>query len=220
MNGKYDLDSYLKDIESIRISLGIKSWHVLGHSWGGLLAQAYTSAYPSQVKSLALVSSSLGVGKDWKQTKRESFRIEHARAGFMSNFRVYAYGSGLIIPGPISLWSMKHVMTETWHDYFLNPKSAPDPDPVWLSGCSAVAMIKTDRAISKTNQDVLKGLSEYKGPIMVLYGAYDIFDSGIDIVRRRFHGAVQVALTGAGHLPWLQNPSAYKQALLRFYKQA
>ena len=191
----------------------------MGHSWGGLLAQAYTSVHPNKVKSLALISSSLGVGGDWKQTKRESFRIEHSRAGFLSNLRVYAYGSGLIAPNHIASWSMRHVMTETWHDYFLDPKSAPDPDPVWLAGCSPVAMIKTDRAISRASQNVLEGLSEYTGPVMVIYGAYDIFDYGIDIVRRRFPKAFQVTLNNSGHLHWLQNPSAYKQVLRKFYKQ-
>lgn len=219
LDGKYDLQSYLNDIESIRVSLGIKSWHVLGHSWGGLLAQAYASAYPDQVKSLALVSSSLGVGKDWKQTKRESFRIEHSRASFLSNLRVYAYGSGLIVPGAIGSWSMRHVMTETWHDYFLDPQTAPDPDSVWLSGCSSVAMMKTDRAISRANQNVLGALSEYTGRTMVIYGAYDILDHGIEIVRSRFPKAFQVTLNDSGHVPWLQNLSAYKKVLREFYVQ-
>jgi pimeloyl-ACP methyl ester carboxylesterase len=49
--------------------MGVESWHVLGHSWGGLLAQAYIAAYPEKVTSLVLSSSSLGVGRDWKRTK-------------------------------------------------------------------------------------------------------------------------------------------------------
>lgn len=66
------------------------SWHVLGHSWGGLLAQAYVSAYPHRVSSLVLVSSSLGVGGQGKRTKHESFRIEHARGGIPGTPRFYA----------------------------------------------------------------------------------------------------------------------------------
>jgi len=54
-DGHYDLSAYLDDIEAIRAHVGVDSWHVLGHSWGGLLAQAYVSTYPQLVKSLALV---------------------------------------------------------------------------------------------------------------------------------------------------------------------
>lgn len=220
LDGRYDLAAYLDDIEAVRTRIGAESWHVLGHSWGGLLAQAYTSAHPQRVKSLALVSSSLGVGTEWAQTKRESFRIEHARAGFTGTLRFYAYGSGLVIPGSIGAWSMRHVMTETWHNYFLDPRSAPDPDPGWLSGSSRIAMIKTDRAISKEGSEALKRASSYEGPVMVLYGAFDIFGAGTDIVRSRFPHAVQVTLENSGHVHWLQNPSGYAKALGEFYERS
>ncbi len=217
-DGHYELASYLGDVEAIRTHMGVASWHVLGHSWGGLLAQAYTAAYPQRVKSLVLSSSSLGVGKDWKQTKRESFHIERARAGLWGTLRFYAYGPGLVVPGPIGAWSMRHVMTETWHNYFLDPRNAPDPDPKWLSGSSPVAMIKTDRAISKERAETLRGVSSYEGPVLVLYGAFDIFGDGAGIVRRRFPQAIQVTLQDSGHLHWLQNRSGYSHALGEFYE--
>jgi proline iminopeptidase len=218
-DGRFDLGAYLEDVESIRISLGHDSWHVLGHSWGGLLAQAYTAAFPQRVRSLALSSASLGVGRDWKQTKRESFRVEHGRAGFLRTLRFYAYGSGLVVPGSIGAWSMRHVMTETWHNYFLDPRSAPDPDPEWLAGCSPIAMMKTDRAVSRERPEVLGSVSSYQGPVLVLYGAFDIFESGRQIVRSRYPHARQVTLENSGHVHWLQNPSAYAEALSEFYER-
>jgi len=217
-DGRYDLTAYLDDIEAIRTRAGVAAWHVLGHSWGGLLAQAYVCAYPHRVSSLALVSSSLGVGSQWKQTKRESFRIEHARAGIRGTLRFYAYGSGLVIPGPVRAWSMRHVMTQTWHNYFPDPGSAPDPDPAWLAGGSPVAMIKTDRAVTREDPDALKGAPGYDGPVLVLYGAADIFADGTEIVRRRFPHAIQVTLQDSGHVHWLQNPSGYADALGGFYE--
>jgi len=201
---RYDMSAYLDDVEAIRNHMGIARWHVLGHSWGGLVAQAYTAAYPQQVKSLVLSSSSLGVGADWKRTKREAFRTNRTRAGLWGTLRFFAYGSGLLVPGPIGAWSMRHVMTQTWHNYFLNPGSAPDPDPEWLSGCSAAAMIRTDRAVSKEQPGTLNGVSGYEGPALVLYGAYDIFSpAAAEIVRRRLPRAVQVTLEDSGHLHWL-----------------
>ena len=217
---RYELPAYLDDIEAIRAHVGVASWHVLGHSWGGLLAQAYVSACPRRVSSLVLVSSSLGVGSQWKQTKRESFRIEHARAGIWATLRFYACGSGLVIPGPVRAWSMRHVMTQTWHNYFPVPRAAPDPDPAWLAGGSPVAMIKTDRAISRGHPDTLNAASNYQGPALVLYGASDIFGDGTAIVRGRFPHAVQVTLEGSGHVHWLQNPSGYAKALSDFYERA
>lgn len=219
-DGRYDLPAYLEDIEAIRTNMEVASWHVLGHSWGGLLAQAYAVAFPQTVKSLVLSSSSFGVGREWKQTKRESFRVERARAGLRGTLRFYAYGSGLVFPGSIAKWSMRHVMTETWHNYFLDPRAAPDPEPAWLAGVCPQAMIKTDRAISKERPEKLAGASSYPGPVLVLYGAFDIFKDGTDIVRNRFPHAVQVTLEDSGHLHWLQNPTGYAKALAHFYEEA
>jgi len=218
-DGRYDLAAYLDDIERIRDSLGITSWNVMGHSWGGLLAQAYTAKFPQRTTSLVLSSSSLGVGRQWKRTKKESFRIERGRAGLMRTCGFYAYGAGLVLPGAIGRWSMRHIMTETWHNYFLDPKSAPDPDPMWLLGCSHLAMIKTDRAMLKERPDALDEASTFDGPVLVLYWAFDNQEAANDIVRRRFPGAQQVTLENSGHVHWINNPTGYAAVLMAFYQR-
>jgi proline iminopeptidase len=217
IDGRYGIAAYLADIEAIREALGIGSLHVLGHSWGGLLAQAYTAGHGDRVRSLVLSSSSLGVGGDWKLTKREAFRTSRQRGGLRGTVRLYGYGSGLAVPGRVRSWAMRHVMTETWHSYFPERRQAPDPDQRWLDGCSADAMIRTDRAVSAADPAVLDSLADYAGPVLVLYGEHDIFGTSAGVVRRRFPQAAQVTLEGSGHLHWLQNQAGYRQALRRFY---
>lgn len=216
-NGRYGIDDYLADIEAIREQLDIPTWHVLGHSWGGLLAQLYAAYHGSRVRSLVLSSSSLGVGADWKATKRDSFRIELGRAGAGGRLRFYLYGSLLVSPEPLRSWGLRQIMTETWHNYFLDPGSAPDPDREWLAGCSPQAMIRTDRALSRADARELTPLVDYAGPVLVLYGADDIFGTAEAIVRGRFPEATQVTLAGSGHLHWLQNRTGYQEALRSFY---
>jgi proline iminopeptidase len=200
-----------------RLALEISSWHVLGHSWGGLLAQAYTARHGDWVSSLVLSSSSLGTGADWKLTKREAFRTGRRRAGLAGTVRLYGYGSGLAVPGPLRSWTMRHLMTQTWHDYFPDPRNAPDPDEHWLAGYSASAMIRTDRAVSREDPAVLDGLARYAGHAMILHGEHDIFGPSTDVVRHRLPRAVQVTLKDSGHLHWLQNDKGYRQALRHFY---
>ena len=216
-DGRYGIESYLADIEAIREHLGISDWHVLGHSWGGLLAQLYAAEHGPRVRSLALISSSLGVGADWTETKRQSFRIERRRAGAWGTLRLSLYFPLILPPSPIRRWALGHVMTEVWHDYFLNPCTAPDPDRQWLAGCSPEALLRTDRALSRADPGVLAALSVYAGPVLVLFGEDDIFGESEAIVRRRFPGATQVTLESSGHLHWLQNQVGYQEALRSFY---
>lgn len=53
----YSLDRVLKDIEEIRIKLGIEKMYVLCHSFGGVLAVNYADKYPQHVAGLILANS-------------------------------------------------------------------------------------------------------------------------------------------------------------------
>jgi len=45
------------DLERLRQALGLDSWIVLGHSWGGMLGMLYATAHPAAVSALVLVAS-------------------------------------------------------------------------------------------------------------------------------------------------------------------
>jgi len=47
----------VEDIEGLRKALGISTWHVLGHSYGGVAAQAYSLDYPNSVNKLILANT-------------------------------------------------------------------------------------------------------------------------------------------------------------------
>jgi pimeloyl-ACP methyl ester carboxylesterase len=53
----FTFEKYLGDIEAIRQTLGIESFHMLGHSWGGIVAMKYAVVYPEKVDSLILIGN-------------------------------------------------------------------------------------------------------------------------------------------------------------------
>ncbi len=56
-NKKYlTLDYYLSELEEVRQQLGLENFYLLGHSWGGLLAQEYALKYGSHLKGLVIMS--------------------------------------------------------------------------------------------------------------------------------------------------------------------
>jgi proline iminopeptidase len=54
---EYTLDRDIEDIEGVRKALKLETISVLGHSYGGLVAQGYALRYPTHVKKLILVST-------------------------------------------------------------------------------------------------------------------------------------------------------------------
>lgn len=51
-----NIQSYVNDLEQLRINLKIEKLNIIGHSWGALLAVYYAKQYPENLNKLALVS--------------------------------------------------------------------------------------------------------------------------------------------------------------------
>lgn len=54
---EYSLTRDIEDLEGLRIALRYDKWNVLGHSYGGVVAQGYAIKYPSRVSHLLLANS-------------------------------------------------------------------------------------------------------------------------------------------------------------------
>jgi len=54
---EYSLERDIEDLEALRKAMGYSSISILGHSYGGVVAQGYAIKYPNNVKHLILVNS-------------------------------------------------------------------------------------------------------------------------------------------------------------------
>jgi proline iminopeptidase len=52
----FTIDHFVRELDSLRAHLGVATWHVLGHSWGTILALEYYRAHPDRVASLTFGS--------------------------------------------------------------------------------------------------------------------------------------------------------------------
>ena len=57
-DAEFTLDKMVDDLDALRVAMGIKQWAVLGHSYGGFVAQAYALKYPDAVTDLILANTS------------------------------------------------------------------------------------------------------------------------------------------------------------------
>jgi proline iminopeptidase len=54
---EYSLERDIEDLEALRKVMGYSSINILGHSYGGVVAQGYAIKYPNNVKHLILANS-------------------------------------------------------------------------------------------------------------------------------------------------------------------
>jgi proline iminopeptidase len=53
----YQIEDYVSDVDELRGQLGLERMLLLGHSHGGVVAQAYAAAHPDRVEQLVLAST-------------------------------------------------------------------------------------------------------------------------------------------------------------------
>ena len=60
-NSLYTIERYVEEVEGVRKALKLGKVHLYGHSWGGMLAQAYALKYQSNLTSLVLSGTTSSV---------------------------------------------------------------------------------------------------------------------------------------------------------------
>jgi pimeloyl-ACP methyl ester carboxylesterase len=69
-SSSYEIDDYVADVEELRGHLGQERLLLLGHSHGGVVAQAYAAAHPGRVRRLVLASSLARFGPEQEAAMR------------------------------------------------------------------------------------------------------------------------------------------------------
>lgn len=143
LNKKFSTEDHVNDIEGIRKHLKISKLHIIGHSWGGLLAQLYNSEYPSNVKSLLLISSSTGIGDDWKAMEKNVMKYNKSKLSSMGWLQLGVLSGVGQLKGKLGNLASRKMMNTVWKNYFKNPSLIDDADSNWLNGIFSNSIIKT-----------------------------------------------------------------------------
>jgi proline iminopeptidase len=69
----YSVDQAVEDLDRLRQALGIDQWVVLGHSYGGFLAQYYATKHPEDIKGLVLMCASTGLHGESLPSRQQEF---------------------------------------------------------------------------------------------------------------------------------------------------
>ncbi len=215
---RYELDDYTSDLEAVREGLGLSSMHLFGHSWGGLLAQAYLQRFPDRVRSMFLSSPSAGLGEQWKTTQREVFQFNRRQSGAVGFAAMGLWQSLMFMPQPLGDAGARRLVRRVWRNYFENAHQALPANKEWLRGVRSEAMLATVKALARVPAETLDELARApQVPILVMFGQNDIYETAAQVTRSRLPEAEHVLLGGAGHLPWLQDPAHFRDVISDFY---
>jgi len=218
----YNFDRSAEEVEAVRRSLKLGRVHLLGHSYGSVLAVEAAVRYPRSFRSLILAS---GIVASPELIQREQARLVRSqpasvrRALSRPNLNIH----DLYPPTPSGEfrqaarwyreWSRKLVYRgdhPPWElvlsEQYLNPKVNP---PTWAS-------LRNWKGSGQPH-DVSKLLPRVRLPCLVTVGRYDQCTVGISrYTHRHLSNSRLVVFEKSSHMPHFEERERYVAELARF----
>jgi proline iminopeptidase len=211
----FTVERYVRELQTLRDSLGLNEIHLLGHSWGAMLAEAYMATHPKGVRSLIL-SSPLVTTAQWEHDADSLLRAlpDSMRDAIARHEADHTTSS----PEYVSA-------TNAYYDLYLSrTRSRPTADNdstragfgrqvyeyMWgPSEFSSTGTLKTF--------DATPWLRAVRVPTLFIAGE---FDEATPASTRNFSrlvpGADFVMIPGSGHITTRDNPDALRAAIRAF----
>ncbi|HVO76085.1 MAG TPA: proline iminopeptidase-family hydrolase [Ignavibacteriaceae bacterium] len=217
---QYTFSRDVEDVELLRKSLGFEKWIVVGHSYGGMVAQAYALKYPGSIEKLVL-SNTLYDAEMWQANNDNSNYelrnqypevweklIKLREAGFHSSSiehqKAYEIPSGLLY-----YYDPSNADKATTDSLIINPTVY-----YTLVGDDGDFIIGGDVA----KLDFRTKLKDIKIPMLIIEGRYDRVALPRFSIKFKDYApqAEFVMFEKSGHNPYLEEREKYFNLLNEF----
>jgi len=223
---RYTVEAMVEDVEAVRVALGLGKINLLGHSFGGVLAQAYAFKYQSNLSHLVLCStfhSTRALNEIFRQMKARMPAELRARIDKMEAEGLFGHGKDYeknryTNEYMIAAWG------EGYFPYLYQARPDPNYDPI-ASGNTSWDLYR--EMWGSHGEFVVDGnlasveyadrLGTIKVPTLVTVGDHDESDPSIARdMSARIPGSKLVVLPKSGHMTFVDQPGLFNRAVAEF----
>ena len=215
----YTIKQAVEDLESLRKNLKIKKWAVLGHSYGGLLAQCYSLTYPKFATGMVLIASSNGLVESVIGPERDKMFISQAEQNAIVNIK--QNGLDGKINAEQSIYNQNLAGDWKRYRYYKSTEEEFSRKALyhWSPAIGFEELIRTEE--KKIN---LKGkFDDFKIPTLIIEAKWDLLWWNPDRaeVMRKNHPNAQVEIfQKSGHIIFADEPEKFFSLLRKFLTKA
>lgn len=196
----YSLSHYARELRLLLDHLGIRRPSVVGLSMGGTIAIEYALTYPDRLETLTLVDTGLNGFEDGTTFMRQ---MEKRKA------LVRREGVG-----------EKFVRATMMSELFRGLRRVPEKGALaraMVAGWSGASWVDT-ATYPKPERTQAERVGEVRVPTLVVVGQEDgaRFHRIAEHITRRIPVVRKAVIPAAGHIPPMENPEAFNDALLDF----
>ncbi len=209
------VDTLVNDIEALRQSLGLGPIHLLGHSWGGLLAMRYAVGYPDHLTSMILVSSMSASSELWQQEEAQlaERRTEEDLAEFEAIRATEAFNNGE--PNAIA-----SILRASFKLQFSDRSKIGELELYVPEDYTERSRQFGYMMGDLTNFDFHEELAVVPARTLIIYGSAEpALELGGAALHEHFPNSELVVVEGAGHFPFIEQPADFFQTIRVFLNQ-
>lgn len=220
VQANWTVERYVSEIEAVRRAFGLERFHLLGHSWGGILATRYAALAPKGLESLILQGTPLSDAR--------------LAASVKSLYAALPDGAGAVIDAaeragnfddPAFAKAMGVFMRRHLARTGTRAVAMPYMEPTPPDRGDALAMAMTGGKLAGFD-GVLKGfddeplLARIEVPTLLLYGAFDILTpDAIRAMAAKLKRASVREIADSGHMAQFDQPGRWRAAVSDFVSE-
>jgi len=210
-DSSFTMDLMVQDIESLRQELGYENWIIFGHSFGGMLAYAYTAKHPERVK--AMIQSHSG-GMNLRNMSRFTTRNGLTEA---ENDSLIHYSTMMEInPGnphlseKRALFLAKAYLVGSEHEEAIAER---------LQQVNRDLNFQVWANMRENNFDTTTEMKNFKKKVLITHGLQDIVPVEVsEFAHQILPDSKLVKIDNCGHYGWLDQPEIYLGEVKKFLK--
>ncbi len=209
------LANLAEDIEALRKALGLGRIHVMGHSWGGLLAMHYAVRYESNLRSLVLLDTMAASTALWRR--------EQGILGEMMTDELRAERQAILATDAFAERrpeAIEKLLKLSFKAQFHDPAKLDRLELYVPEDYMARSQRFGKLGPDLESFDLHEELKSLKVPALVLFGDAE---PGADLGGAAIHEALQasefVLIEEAGHFPFIEQQEAVLSAVVEFLRE-
>ena len=212
----FSADLFVEELVALRSALGLERVHLLGQSWGGMLAMQYAIGRPAGLAGIVVADSPADMVQWVSEANRLRSELPPHTAQALADHEAAGTTTSTEYTDAVDVFYRRHVCRlDPWPEPFARTAEALAHDALVynvMNGPSEFYVVGKLKTWS-----ILDRLHEISAPMLLLSGAYDEATPAIvSAIQTRVPHSEWILFEQSSHTPHLEEPAAFNAAVRGF----